>query len=55
MTPDVIDKKWRLHDDLTVTINDAAPLMQSTHLLVKIHKFPNPNYFVQKVLLKNLN
>ena len=23
--PDVIEKKWQSHDDLTVTINDAAP------------------------------
>ena len=23
--PDVIEKKWRLHDDLAVTVNDAAP------------------------------
>ena len=25
MTPDVIEKKWRCHDDLAVTVNDAAP------------------------------
>ena len=25
MTPDVIEKKWRRHDDLAVTVNDAAP------------------------------
>ena len=23
--PDIIEKKWRLHDDSAVTINDAAP------------------------------
>ena len=25
MTPVVIEKKWRRHDDLAVTVNDAAP------------------------------
>ena len=25
MTPDVNEKKWRHHDDLAVTVNDAAP------------------------------
>ena len=23
--PDVIEKKWRRHDNLAVTVNDAAP------------------------------
>ena len=24
MKPDIIEKKWRRHDDLAVTVNDAA-------------------------------
>ena len=25
MTPDVIEKKWRCHDDLAITANNADP------------------------------
>ena len=32
MTPDVIEKKWRCHDNLAVTVNDAAPWHRSADL-----------------------
>ena len=28
MMPDVFEKKWQHHDDLAITINDAAPDMR---------------------------
>ena len=36
MTPDVIEKKGRHHDDLAVTVNDAAPchLLKLENLII---------------------
>ena len=37
MMPDVIEKKWRRHDEFSVTINDTAPWYSaSPKILIKI-------------------
>ena len=45
MTPDVIEKKWWGHDDLAVTTNDAAPLVEP-NIVVSIHVSRNEWFFI---------
>ena len=39
MTPDVIEKQWRRHDNLAVTVNDASPWLD--HMTRRLKKIKN--------------